>query len=218
MESNIEALGEIDIRPSVFIYTLCEPDTREVRYVGRTLWIDSRYDNHTTRSANRGVREWAHQLRRAGKRPLMVVVRRVEGWREGSDAEREEIARQREACGDRLFNYKAMDCGRKQPKAQRSTKPTGGRREQKPDSRAAKRQLILARMADKNCLRHEKTLRRRMERGSEFVWESDLKRAERETKKNRRLIRQFESIVSKQVADERRRKAMSVLVTAEAAP
>ena len=58
----------------VFIYTLCDPDTEIVRYIGRSLRPEKRYGDHLrdkTRT-HRGV--WVRSLLAQGKKPLLRLL------------------------------------------------------------------------------------------------------------------------------------------------
>lgn len=104
MSGRIIAIGDISIEPVVFVYHLCDPDTMEVRYVGRALYPALRLYQHLNHTHNKRVRNWIDELDDAGKKPVMRVLARVEGWKAGMRAERCEIKRQREA-GAQLLNY-----------------------------------------------------------------------------------------------------------------
>jgi len=63
---------------TVFLYTLCEPDTEEVRYVGRSLNPNARLRSHTNDHASPCF-SWNASLRSEGKRPMLRIVDEVTG-------------------------------------------------------------------------------------------------------------------------------------------
>ena len=87
-----------------YIYALCDPDTQEVRYVGKTKSIQERYKAHLTSqsSANTHRKYWIRSLRKQGKKPLIKVLEEVDAsiWKE---RERWWIAEMRQQ-GARLTN------------------------------------------------------------------------------------------------------------------
>lgn len=83
------------------IYALADPDTGEVRYIGKANDANKRLLSHmrTMHRKDYPVYRW---MRKLGKAPAIVVLRcvGVDAWPE---AEREEIAKAR-AAGSRLLN------------------------------------------------------------------------------------------------------------------
>lgn len=66
---------------STFIYALCDPDTGEVRYVGKADNPHSRYHEHIrdgrmTYSKSRKV-AWIHSLLDVGKTPVLRLIEEV---------------------------------------------------------------------------------------------------------------------------------------------
>lgn len=61
---------------TVYIYTLSDPDTGEVRYVGQTIDLHKRYRWHlyTKRKTGQYRHHWIQQLRGAGKKPVQSVI------------------------------------------------------------------------------------------------------------------------------------------------
>ncbi|HEY7413949.1 MAG TPA: GIY-YIG nuclease family protein [Ktedonobacteraceae bacterium] len=71
----------------MFIYILCDPDTDEVRYVGKTTDLKTRLQRHLQASELRPETHRVHWLRSlvaAGKKPVMKVIEEVtrETWAE----------------------------------------------------------------------------------------------------------------------------------------
>jgi transposase-like protein len=93
----------------LFVYALCEPDGKTVRYIGLSANLWRRLHNHYRHSCVPRVREWIHGLRRRGVIPAMLVVREVYGIEAGAAAEMEEIAKHRELLGDELLNDRGTD-------------------------------------------------------------------------------------------------------------
>jgi hypothetical protein len=63
------------------IYTLNDPTTHEVRYVGQTRFAKRRKWQHGSETNNRSERRisrWARGLIAAGKRPLFVLIERTD--------------------------------------------------------------------------------------------------------------------------------------------
>lgn len=90
----------------VYIYALCEPDTSEIRYIGKTKNLQRRFRGHlsdSVRLKNYKLYSWIAGLREHGKRPLMIVIEEVseEDWR---DRERFHIKESRDKFGDRILN------------------------------------------------------------------------------------------------------------------
>jgi hypothetical protein len=58
------------------IYALCDPDTIEVRYVGKTTNLKRRIYEHLHRKdcAHTPVRRWVAKLQRGGKQPVVCVI------------------------------------------------------------------------------------------------------------------------------------------------
>lgn len=89
----------------IAIYALREPDTGEIRYIGKATDAMARFKSHMRDARRRStpVYVWINELAAAGKKPVMDVLRMVEPsqW---EAAEREEIA-----CRDRkrLLNIAA---------------------------------------------------------------------------------------------------------------
>lgn len=87
------------------IYTLSDPRTHEVRYVGVTFRGKKRYNEHISRAMTGGKTHrdcWIRSLITAGMRPLYRVVETGsgDGWQ---DAERVWIAKYRQS--ERLVNH-----------------------------------------------------------------------------------------------------------------
>lgn len=88
---------------TTFIYALCEPGTRTVRYIGKTVSPKKRFQEHFTRSVRVKTHLgcWLKSLKTLGKSPEMVVLREVGG--DGSDAEKRFIRLAR-GCQMNLIN------------------------------------------------------------------------------------------------------------------
>ena len=69
-----------------YIYALCDPDTNEVRYVGKADNPTERYKAHllTVGRPNTHRKAWVQSLIRQGKKPLLKLLEEVTGdnWRE----------------------------------------------------------------------------------------------------------------------------------------
>lgn len=90
---------------TTFIYALCEPGTRTVRYIGKTDKPKARIRQHCLeRSSKRKTHLgcWLRSLRSCGKKPEMVVLREVpyDQW----ELAEERYIRLARGCGMRLVN------------------------------------------------------------------------------------------------------------------
>lgn len=70
-----------------YIYALRDPDTKEVRYVGKTNNLERRYQSHLCNSKNRQhiySYRWIKSLQREGKEPILEVLEEVseDQWKE----------------------------------------------------------------------------------------------------------------------------------------
>lgn len=86
---------------AAFIYALCEPDTMEVRYVGKATNTARRLGQHICEARSRITPkdQWIYALSLRGHKPALVVLTETENW----DAEeRRLIAYHR--LGGRLLN------------------------------------------------------------------------------------------------------------------
>lgn len=69
-----------------YIYALCDPDTQEVRYVGKADDVQKRYEQHIwiKASPNSYRKSWIKSLQKQGKQPLIKVLEEVDAsiWKE----------------------------------------------------------------------------------------------------------------------------------------
>lgn len=93
---------------TTFIYALCEPGTRTVRYIGKANDPKKRFTQHlrVSRKLDSHLGHWLNLLMTLGGVPEMVVLREVEG--DGSEAEMRYI---RLARGCRMSLVNATDGG-----------------------------------------------------------------------------------------------------------
>lgn len=74
---------------TTFIYALCEPGTRTIRYIGKTIHLKSRLSQHLRKSSKETTRlgNWLRSVITTGKTPDLIELARVvgENW---ADAER----------------------------------------------------------------------------------------------------------------------------------
>lgn len=72
--------------PTAFIYALCEPDTRKVRYIGKANNPLKRLSLHLSVSVKLDTHlgHWLSKLRESGRKPILSVLREVpeEIWQE----------------------------------------------------------------------------------------------------------------------------------------
>jgi hypothetical protein len=88
---------------TMHVYALCEPDTGEVRYIGRSYTPYSRCVQHR-HSPNSCVREWVLGLKDKGLSPVVRILHSVRGLYKAQDMERLEIAVHVMQFGDRILN------------------------------------------------------------------------------------------------------------------
>jgi hypothetical protein len=62
----------------IYIYTLSCPETKEIRYVGKTCNLKSRYSNHINKFYNNHKSNWIKSLLSKGLKPIMEVIEEVE--------------------------------------------------------------------------------------------------------------------------------------------
>lgn len=91
-----------------FIYALCCPDTQEIRYIGKANAPEIRFRKHLQASANpeNYAQRWMAKLLRAGKRPVLIYLRRIRPEENWQEIERAAIAKGF-ADGLRLTNTSA---------------------------------------------------------------------------------------------------------------
>ena len=59
----------------IYIYSLIDPDTNEVRYIGKTSNIKRRYYEHTTNiKSNSHKSNWIRNLHTDGKSPILNII------------------------------------------------------------------------------------------------------------------------------------------------
>lgn len=90
---------------TVFIYALCEPGTRTVRYIGQTRRIEKRFREHVKISSKEKTHlgYWLRGIAARGEAPNMVILREVSEI-EGDAAEIKYIRIARESLGMELVN------------------------------------------------------------------------------------------------------------------
>lgn len=86
-----------------FVYALCEPDGKTVRYVGVTSDLLQRFRRHLSAATFPAVRRWVDGLRHRSLIPAMIVLSQHSTIEEGLAAESAEIAR-RVKAGQSLLN------------------------------------------------------------------------------------------------------------------
>jgi GIY-YIG catalytic domain-containing protein len=87
----------------VYIYALLDPDTQEVRYIGKSIRPAERYVNHLNEHSNTHRCHWIQSLRKRGLEPDCCILERIEGAWPWQEAERYYIAHYRR-MGCKLVN------------------------------------------------------------------------------------------------------------------
>ncbi len=63
---------------TVYVYALCDPQTLQIKYVGKTLNANGRYDAHCRDEKNTGKLEWIKELAELDLKPVMHVICEVD--------------------------------------------------------------------------------------------------------------------------------------------
>lgn len=92
----------MDMRP-VYIYGLADPDTNEIRYIGKSVRPFDRLANHMNDKSKCHRAHWLQSLKAQNKRPNLVLLEMIQGEWPWQESERYWIARGR-ALGWRLTN------------------------------------------------------------------------------------------------------------------
>lgn len=102
------------------IYALCDPDTGEVRYIGKAKNTKRRFAQHMReRRRDYPLYRWIEKLRSEGKTPIVKILEAATDWRE---AEKRLIAQYQ---GKRLLNVAA---GGDEPYCPKEIRQENGRR------------------------------------------------------------------------------------------
>ena len=88
------------------IYALCDPGTKNVRYVGCTSNLDDRVQGHQKNTApvNRAMKVWMAELKDSKQSPTVMVLEELPSLLHGENAERKWIGVCSIAFGKRLLN------------------------------------------------------------------------------------------------------------------
>jgi hypothetical protein len=89
---------------TTFIYSLCDPDTLQVRYVGKTDNIYKRYWRHIHDESKTYKTCWIKNLKSQGKLPIIQIIEEVDitMWPE---AEKKWINHYKSIIGNKLTNF-----------------------------------------------------------------------------------------------------------------
>lgn len=61
----------------IYIYTLSDPETKEIRYVGKTNNLKSRYNNHISHNIKTHCCNWIKSLKKRNLLPIMEVIEKA---------------------------------------------------------------------------------------------------------------------------------------------
>lgn len=73
----------------IYIYALIDPDTRKIRYIGKSIRPKERLGNQMNESSNCHRSHWLRNLRNHGKRPHQIILQELddsEPWQEWEKA------------------------------------------------------------------------------------------------------------------------------------
>jgi len=74
-------MGKKDKIGTVYIYALCEPDTAEIKYIGKSINPKERYFNHISKNTggnkNTLLCDWILNLRIINKLPSMIILQKI---------------------------------------------------------------------------------------------------------------------------------------------
>lgn len=91
-----------DQRP-IYIYGLADPDTGEIRYIGKSIRVYDRLSNHCNDRSRNHRTNWIKTLLQVGKKPALVILEELPHDADWQDSERRWIAHAR-SNGWRLTN------------------------------------------------------------------------------------------------------------------
>lgn len=101
-----------DLRPTI-IYALCDPDTKEIRYIGQTTNLKARLLAHMTEAyaerRNSPKVKWIRELLAQGKKPTIIALHEI-SIPEANEAEHKAIKNAR-ANGAKLLNSTSTTVG-----------------------------------------------------------------------------------------------------------
>lgn len=86
-----------------YIYGLIDPETEEIRYVGKSIRPTQRLQNHMNEVSNCHRSHWLQSLKRRGLKPELMILESVHGEWPWQESERYWIKRLKDA-GCRLTN------------------------------------------------------------------------------------------------------------------
>lgn len=82
----------VTVKP-IYIYGLVDPETQEVRYIGKSIRPFERLQNHMNDKSKCHRANWLQGLKRKGMQPELVIFEMIQGARPWQEAERYWIAR-----------------------------------------------------------------------------------------------------------------------------
>ena len=92
--------GELKV---VYIYALIDPETQEIRYIGKSVHPEARLQSHCNEKSNCHRSHWLQSLKQKGLKPSMMIIQEIIGDWPWQEAERYWIAYAKH-YGNRLTN------------------------------------------------------------------------------------------------------------------
>jgi hypothetical protein len=74
----------MNLQDTIYIYSLCDPNTTEIKYIGKTNNIKSRYKGHVRFNSKNGYKKnWIDKLKKNNQKPIIEVIDEVSSleWR-----------------------------------------------------------------------------------------------------------------------------------------
>jgi hypothetical protein len=95
-ENNPKPIRQVQkAKNPIFIYGLYDPETGELRYIGKSERPEMRYQNHLNEVSNCHRSHWIQALKRKGLKPFMEILESIDGEWPWQESERHWIARMR---------------------------------------------------------------------------------------------------------------------------
>lgn len=94
---------------TIYIYGLVDPETKEIRYIGKSIRPVERLANHCNEISNCHRSHWIQSLKKKGLKPEMVILERIVGEWPWQESEKRWISYCRENGFDLVNNTDGGD-------------------------------------------------------------------------------------------------------------